>query len=311
MSGMAFDSNLNVQELGVIKKAVNAGSIHALKLEEVVNRRNSVLLPRGLDPSSPRDPRYETPPMDVQLKEQFKWGGSNSGRTVRGSLGDGFHTVDKFPPELHLLAHNEILYQRILPKRMMIHYRQVSGEGKGGRTFVHSAENMERLILNEGAEGKSLVGKLKEYRQLIRTGFLDANHPEKEENFVRSWQDRFQTEDIDIALDRCRNQKSHFDKCWKVELDKVDSNGQRTFMLMTEITIPMFKEDERNRKSYMMFPRIAYDGPELKNGMREFLIGNGGKSLSSFQKKGLRDRSILKKLGSKRCQRRQVNYQVG
>lgn len=207
--------------------------------------------------------------------EQFQWGGTNSGRTVRTPLGSGFHTVDKFPSQMPLLAHNEILYQRVLPLKMLFHYRQVSGEGYGGRTFVHSAQNMELLVRESGEVGEVLLKKLKKYGQLIRTGFLDQNHPDKEQNYVRSWQDRFGTTDIDVAVKICSEQRTHFDHCWKKVLAATDAKGQPTYMLMTEVTIPMFKHDSRNDKSYMMFPRIAYDNPSIINGFREFIIGNG------------------------------------
>ncbi len=208
-------------------------------------------------------------------REQFQWGGTNSGRTVRQPLGQGFHTVDKFPSYLPLLAHNEILYQRVLPRRLLFHFRQVSGEGHGGRTFVHSARRVEQILEDSGIVGQQLLVKLRKYGQLIRTGFLDEGHPMKSENYVRSWQDRFGTTDIDQALRACSHQTSHFDRCWKQKLDSTNLHGEPTYMLMTEVTIPMFKRDERDGQSYMMFPRIAFDGPSLVNGFREFIIGNG------------------------------------
>ncbi|MEO0336718.1 MAG: hypothetical protein AAF202_09995, partial [Pseudomonadota bacterium] len=133
---------------------------------------------------------------------QFAWGGKDSGRTVRTPKGKGFHSVDKYPATQPLLPHQEILYQRILPKRMLFHYRKVSGHGRGGRTLVHSGRNLER-ILNQSSVGRGLVEKLKTYGQSIVTGFLDENHSLKEQNFVRSWQDRFQTQDIEQALVNC------------------------------------------------------------------------------------------------------------
>jgi hypothetical protein len=205
----------------------------------------------------------------------FAWGGKTSGRTVRQSLGGGFHTVDKFPAQLPLLAHNEILYQRILPRRLLFNYWEVSGEGNGGRTFVHSAQKYEKLIRSSGDTGIRLLNKLAQFGQMIRTGFLDESHPLKSQNYVRSWQDRFATNDIDQAVLNCLAQRTHFDRCWKQKLGEKNEVGGDTFMLMTEITIPMFKVDIEDGHRYMMFPRIAYDGPSIINGFREFIIGNG------------------------------------
>ncbi|MEO0337169.1 MAG: hypothetical protein AAF202_12295, partial [Pseudomonadota bacterium] len=77
------------------------------------------------------------------------------------------------------------------------------------------------------------------------------------------------------ALVNCQQQTTHFDECWLQDTGEKDADGQPKYMLMTKITIPMFKMDERDGRSYMFFPRIAYDGPSLINGLREFLIGNG------------------------------------
>ena len=211
-------------------------------------------------------------------KEQFKWGGKESGRTLRTSKGNGFHSVDKYPPELTLLPHQEIFYQRVLPKNMMFHYRQVSGPGLGGRTLVHSGEGLIQFLKLQGSKGEELLRKLRTYGQTIITGFLDANHSQKELNFVRSWQDRFGSEDINQALKACLEQVTHFDDCWAEESGEVyssesGSEGKPKYMLMTAVTMPLFKTWEE--RDYMMFPRLAYNSPELINGMRRFIIGNG------------------------------------
>lgn len=189
-------------------------------------------------------------------EEQFKWGGKDSGRTVRYSKGNGFHSVDKYPADLMLLPHQEIFYQRVLPKNILFHYRKVLDEG--GVTMVHSGLTLLEMIKNENL---SFYNKLKKYGQSIITGFLDEHNTQKENNFVRSWQDRFNTLDTKEALINCANQKTHFDKCW-----------MKDDMLMTEITISLFKE---YGETYMMFPRISYDKPSIINGYRKFIIGNG------------------------------------
>lgn len=205
--------------------------------------------------------------------KQFPWGGVGSGRTIRTAKGQGFHTVDKYPAELTLLPHQEIFYQRIMPVSMMFSYRKVSGKGNGGRTPVHSGELLEKYLSKKGPEGQALIEKLRWYGQTIITGFLDANHSLKEKNFVRSWQDRFQTNDIEEAISRCLAQKTHFDDCWAEETGEFYENGAPKYMLMTEITVPLFKDLDGS--SYMMFPRIAYDQPSIINGLRKFIVGNG------------------------------------
>lgn len=188
--------------------------------------------------------------------KQFRWGGKDSGRTIRYSKGNGFHSVDKYPANLMLLPHQEIFYQRILPKNMLFHYRKTTNIG--GRTLIHSGIRLLEMIKKENIQ---LYNKML-YGQSIITGFLDENHHLKNENFVRSWQDRFGTDNMDEALVVCKNQTTHFDECWKEDS-----------MLMTKITIPLFKE--YLNELYMMFPRIAYDKPSLINGNRRFILGNG------------------------------------
>ena len=191
------------------------------------------------------------------VDNQFKWGGKDSGRTIRHSKGEGFFSVDKYPAELMLLPHQEIFYQRILPMNMLFHYRKTLDNG--GRTLIHSGIRLLEMIKSTDI---NFYNKLKKYGQTIITGFLDESHPLKEKNFVRSWQDRFGTSLIEEALINCKNQTTHFDKCWFVDS-----------MLMTEITIPLFKKHEDI--TYMMFPRISYNKASIINGNRKFVIGNG------------------------------------
>lgn len=219
-------------------------------------------------------------PMDVlqglgfHEKEQFQWGGKKSGRTIRKSLGGGFHTVDFYPSKYTLLAHNEIFYQRVLPERLLFHYRKLGDKDLGGRTFVHSATNFEKLLL-ETPSGQDLVQKLRTHGQLIRTGFLDKNHPNFSSFKARSWQDRFATNNIEEALRVANTSREHFDFAYIKELPPRGDEGKPTYMLMTEVTVPLFKVDLKDHRSYMMFPRIPMTGPKLENGYREFLIGNG------------------------------------
>ncbi len=112
---------------------------------------------------------------------------------------------------------------------------------------------------------------MRKYGQTIITGFLDENHSLKNLNFVRSWQDRFDTNNIDLAIEKCLNQKTHFDHAWKEETGEFYSNGDPKYILMTEVTMPLFKQYKE--EEYMMFPRIAYNPPSLINGNRQFLIG--------------------------------------
>lgn len=176
--------------------------------------------------------------------------------------------MDKYPAHLTLLPHQEIFYQRVLPMNMIFHYRASSGENNGGRTLVHSGLMLESIIKNNGKSGINFIKKLKKYGQTIITGFLDENHSLKDKNFVRSWQDRFNSHDIAEAMKICLEQVTNFDDCW---FEKTDEKNK--LMLMTKVTMPLFKKYKG--VSYMMFPRIAYDKPSVINGFRKFIIGNG------------------------------------
>jgi len=195
---------------------------------------------------------------------RFKWGGQTSGRTVRQFLSDHFRSVDIYPPEMFLLPHNEILYQHYLPRKLMIYCDQPNGDGRqGGRTFIHQAKLTERLIAQTPV-GQQLLRRIRNDGFTIITGFVDQNHPNKEINYFRSWQDRFGSEDRDQVLETCLAAKDQFDHCEWIE-EKV--NEETYWTLMTRITVPGYKSD------YLMFPRIAFDNPSFKNGYRRFLIG--------------------------------------
>lgn len=108
--------------------------------------------------------------LSFSQEEQFKWGGKKSGRTERFPKGNGFYTVDKYPAELTLLPHQEIFYQRVLPQRMMFHYRKVSGAGFGGRTLSHCGQKLE-FFLSQSLVGQEIIAKFTKYGQMIVTGF--------------------------------------------------------------------------------------------------------------------------------------------
>jgi hypothetical protein len=198
--------------------------------------------------------------------EEFAWGGMSSGRTTRRALSRHLRATDDYPPQHWLLPHNEILYQRQLPARLLLCSATTVDPAHGGRTFVHSAALVEDHIRAAGAPGEALLAELDAHGFLIEMGFLDEHHPAKAANYFRSWQDRFQTTDRDEAWARCRASDLQFDDCWW----RMD-DGCPT--LMTRIKIPAFKLDPRDGRRYLMFPRIALDAPAAHNGWRRFPLG--------------------------------------
>lgn len=206
-------------------------------------------------------------------EEQFKWGGLTSGRTNLKYISKLMRETDDYPKHLFLLPHNEILYQRFMPERLLFFCARPTKRGEGGRTFAHCAKRTEAYIAGCGPVGLELLEKMRAGGFTIVTGFLDDKHPEKAKNYFRSWQDRFGTKDKDEALAVARASKHQFDECeWMLEPVK-DVDGNDCFTLMTSITIPAFKKDGRDGKSYMFFPRVALDGPMAHNGHRRFLLG--------------------------------------
>lgn len=204
---------------------------------------------------------------------QFKWGGLTCGRTNIKYLSKLMRETDKYPKNKILLPHNEILYQRFMPESLLFFYYQPTPAGCGGRTFVHDALDVENYIANCGRDGLHLLEKLHQYGLTIITGFLDKNHPQKAENYFRSWQDRFETEDRHEALAICKKSSYQFDDCYWLEEPTRDPEGKPFYTLMTKITIPAFKK-HTDGKSYLFFPRIALDGPMAHNGYRRFLLGD-------------------------------------
>jgi hypothetical protein len=220
-------------------------------------------------------PRSVLESLGFGAADQFKWGGQFSGRTVRKRLDKDFHGVDAYPAHLPVLAHNEITYQPVAPRRLLFHYRVVSGEGNGGRTFVHSAIKLVEELEKSGDVGTQLLAKLKKHGQLIKTGYIDENHPNRDQNYLRSWQVQFNTSDIDIAIERASGGLSYHDKVWKVRMPERDAYGNDLYLLMTSSIIPLFNTEKSSGTEYFIFPRLGYDGPHLANGFREYLIGNG------------------------------------
>ncbi len=208
-------------------------------------------------------------------QEQFKWGGLTSGRTNLEYISKCMRETDDYPHHLFLLPHNEILYQRFMPERLLFFCSRPTVEGSGGRTFAHCAKKTEKFIASCGQAGRELLRKMRAYGFTIETGFLDENHPEKAKNYFRSWQDRFGTSDPDEAIAVCRQSTHQFDSCEWMEEPVRATNGAPVPTLMTSITIPAFKTDSRDGETYMLFPRIALDGPRAHNGHRRFLLGNG------------------------------------
>ncbi len=184
----------------------------------------------------------------LRFDDTFPWGGMHSGRTSRRALTRELRATDAYPPHLWLLPHNEVLYQHELPARLLF----FSPSACVGRTFVHSAARFRSLL------PASLLARLREHGFLIEMGFLDEHHPEKSKNYFRSWQDRFETNEREVAEARCRAATMQFDECW-----------WRDSTLMTRIRVPAFHGET------LLFPRIALDPPSILNGFRRYPLGNG------------------------------------
>lgn len=193
----------------------------------------------------------------------FPWGGLSSGRTTRRWVSRELRATDDYPRHLWLLPHNEVLYQRRMPARLVFFSAHAVDPRTGGRTFVHSAARFEAWLRARGDEGEALLRSLRTHGYLIEMGFLDENHPEKETNSFRSWQDRFETRDRAEAEARCRASTLQFDDCWWVE----ESHGCAT--LMTRVRVPAFHQGA------LLFPRVGLDAPALRNGYRRYPRGDG------------------------------------
>lgn len=206
-------------------------------------------------------------------EEAFAWGGMSSGRTTRRALSRELRATDEYPPHLWLLPHNEVLYQRNLPARLLFFSALDGPPERGGRTFVHSAEGMESWLRAQGRPGEALLDELRAHGLLIEMGFLDERHPAKASNYFRSWQDRFDTQSRPEAEARCRASHQQFDECWWVE--EPGAGGERWHTLMTRVRVPAFYRDPHNHRESLLFPRIALDAPGLLNGHRRYPLGDG------------------------------------
>ncbi len=193
--------------------------------------------------------------------DSFPWGGMSSGRTTRRALSPELRATDEYPPHLWLLPHNEVLYQRTIPARLLFFSARDVEPDQGGRTFVHEAAALERFLVTNG--GTSLLDGLRRHGLLIEMGFVDEGHPERHLNFFRSWQERFATTDRAEAARRCRAATHQFDECWW----KDEGGGHAT--LMTRIRVPAFCGRS------LLFPRIALDPPSVRNGHRRYPRGDG------------------------------------
>lgn len=202
----------------------------------------------------------------------FPWGGLYSGRTSRAPLSRELRATDAYPAHLWLLPHNEILYQRDIPARLLFCAAEDVAPASGGRTFVHSAERLEAWLRAAGAAGVALLAELEAHGQIIEMGFLHERHHSKDLNYFRSWQDRFQTDDPAEAEARCRGARHQFDDCWW----RREPGGLDT--LMTRFRVPMFQTRPPQGKDagrHMLFPRIELDAPSPENGYRRYPLGSG------------------------------------
>lgn len=193
--------------------------------------------------------------------DAFPWGGQSSGRTTRRALSPELRATDDYPPHLWLLPHNEVLYQRSVPARLLFFSARAVDPDNGGRTFVHSAAMLERHLVHHG--GATFLEGLRRHGLRIEMGFIDERHPQRSSNYFRSWQERFGTDDRDEAARRCREATHQFDECWWKD------EGGGHFTLMTRVRVPAFHD------GHLLFPRIALDAPSLQNGHRRYPRGDG------------------------------------
>ena len=94
-------------------------------------------------------------------------------------------------------------------------------------------------------------------------------NPQRDQNYYRTWQDIFGTHDPSEVPALAAERASHFDRVWLVR------KGNSSITVMTDGKVPVVAKDPETGEAYMLFPRLAYDGPALNNGFREFIKGNG------------------------------------
>jgi len=126
--------------------------------------------------------------LNFTKKTTYPYGGSKSGRTPRVSISKKTKSVDKYPSELFLLPHNEILYQHAFP--IQLFFSAMIPSKYGGRTFSHSSLLFEK-ILKKNSYGLKLFNIIIKKGYTIKTGFVSKYEPDKNKNFYVSWEDRF------------------------------------------------------------------------------------------------------------------------
>jgi hypothetical protein len=177
----AFDAknNINTKILKIIKnEAKKYGHIHVY---------NTGLLHKNIDLFKNKLDKLVVS-LNFNKHTTYPYGGSKSGRTPRTSTSKNTKSVDKYPSDLFLLPHNEILYQHALPKQLF--FSALIPTPYGGRTFSHSSVLFEKILKHEPG-GSNLYEIIKNNGFTIKTGFLSKYEPEKHKNFLVAWEDRF------------------------------------------------------------------------------------------------------------------------
>lgn len=241
--------------------ALDEGTCAVVRRE--FDRHGALVVQRtGLDvPDAGALPEAVLRGLGFSSKDSFAWGGMSSGRTPRRQVSPELRATDAYPADLWLLPHNEVLYQRSVPARLLFFSARDVAPADGGRTFVHSAVAFERFLREQGGDG--LLEGLRQHGLLIEMGFIDEGHPERHLNYLRSWQERFATTDRDEAARRCRASTHQFDECWWQD----EGGGHAT--LMTRVRVPAFSH------GLLLFPRVALDAPSVRNGHRRYPRGDG------------------------------------
>jgi ribulose bisphosphate carboxylase small subunit len=255
-SARTFDAGceLGPERLAEVRAALDAhGAVHVQRT--------------GL--SSTEDVQRAMASLGFAPHEQFTGGGRTRESWQRKWVEPGLRRLDFYPPDLYLLANNEVQYRRCSPARVLFYCKRPAVVG--GRTFVHSAERAQRALERSGPLGRALIARLERHGMLIETGFLHRAHPLARENYFQSWQERFGTEDMGEALARASAQSVDYDQCWVRD----EPSERETRTLMTRVTIAAFWEARAGGEKFLRFPRVALDGPSAKNGYRRFALGDG------------------------------------
>ncbi len=182
ISMMSFDAkyNINNKIIKIIKQQAKIyGHIHVY---------NTGLYHKNADIFSKKIDKLVIN-LNFTKKSTYPYGGNKSGRTPRISITKKTKSVDKYPSDLFLLPHNEILYQHALPKQLF--FSALIPTSFGGRTFTHSSMLFKKILENEPG-GLKFLKHLKENGFTINTGFVSKYEPEKHKNFLVSWEDRFE-----------------------------------------------------------------------------------------------------------------------